>query len=246
MELELVEILQGSFSLIFVVISILIGIRLIMKYFEKKNREFFLVGITWIGISIPWMHGAISFILILLFNTSLSVEIRFIIGNVFIPIIVVIWLIAFTDLFYQEKQKLILLLFSVIAIIYEVIFFILLFTDTSLIGTFVGPFQVRYTLFIRITMSFYAGLALVTGVIFAVKTIKAGTSPEMILRGKFLLLAFPSFALGSILDVLVPLTPFTVVITRLILISSAIEFYLGFSLPKIVKKLFIKTPSITV
>ena len=246
MELELVEILQGSFSLIFVVISILIGIRLIMKYFEKKNREFFLVGITWIGISTPWMHGAISFIMILLTNSSLSIETRFIIGNVFIPIIVVIWLIAFTDLFYQEKQKLILLLFSVIAIIYEVIFFILLFTDTSLIGTFVGPFQVRYTLFIRITMSFYAGLALVTGVIFAVKTIKAGTSPEMILRGKFLLLAFPSFALGSILDVLVPLTPFTVVITRLILISSAIEFYLGFSLPKIVKKLFIKTPSTTV
>ena len=246
MELELVEILQGSFSLIFVIISILIGIRLILKYFEKKNREFFLVGITWIGISTPWMHGAISFIMILLFNTSLSVEIRFIIGNVFIPIIVVIWLIAFTDLFYQEKQKLILIIFSVIAVIYEVIFFILLFTDTSLIGTFIGPFQVRYTLFIRITMSFYAGLALITGVIFAVKTIKAGTSPEMILRGKFLLLAFPSFALGSILDVLVPLTPFTVVITRLILISSAIEFYFGFSLPKIVKKLFIKTASTSV
>lgn len=149
-------------------------------------------------------------------------------------------------MFYQEKQKLILIIFSAIAIIFEVIFFILLFTDPSLIGTFVGPFQVRYTLFIRIIMSFYAGLALITGVIFAVKTIKAGTSPEMILRGKFLLLAFPSFALGSILDVLVPLTPFTVVITRLILISSAIEFYFGFSLPKIVKKLFLKTASTSV
>ena len=110
----------------------------------------------------------------------------------------------------------------------------------ALIGTFPAPFHARYTLFIRIMMSFYAGLALITGVIFAVKTIKAGTSPEMKLRGNFLLIAFPSFAIGAFLDVFVPLTPITVVIIRLILISSAIEFYCGFSLPNILRKLFLK------
>ena len=239
MELEFLEIVQGCFSLIFVVISIIIGIKLIFKYFEKKNRELYLVGITWIGISTPWMGGSISFIMFLLIDSLLSDEIRFIIGNVFIPAVVVIWLIVFTDLFYKKQQKYILIIFSVLGICFEIVFFIFLFTDPSLIGTFVGPFRASYTPFIRIIMAFYASVALITGVIFALKTIKADISLEANLRGKFILIAFPSFAVGSILDVLIPITPITI-ITRLILISSALEFYCGFSLPKFIKRHFLE------
>jgi hypothetical protein len=52
------------------------------------------------------------------------------------------------------------------------------------------------------------------------------------MKGKFLFLAWISFALGAVLDAALPLTAFSLVIIRIVLISSAIEFYFGFFLPK--------------
>jgi hypothetical protein len=64
--------------------------------------------------------------------------------------------------------------------------------------------------------------------------------PEIRLKGKFLLIAFVSFLVGIFLEVLIPITPLTVVIIRLILVSSSIEFYFGYILPSWVKKVFLK------
>ena len=48
MALEQIEILNGIFSLIFVVISTYIGIRIASKYLKYKQNELILVGFTWI------------------------------------------------------------------------------------------------------------------------------------------------------------------------------------------------------
>ena len=65
---------------------------------------------------------------------------------------------------------------------------------------------------------------------FSVKSIKVD-DPEIKWKGKFLLIAWFSFTIGAILDAALPLTEITLIIVRLILISSSIEFYLGFFLP---------------
>ena len=54
MALELVDLLQGSFSLIFVLISLSIGFSILFKYFKYKSRLYILVGISWIGVANPW------------------------------------------------------------------------------------------------------------------------------------------------------------------------------------------------
>ena len=64
--------------------------------------------------------------------------------------------------------------------------------------------------------------------------------PEITLKGKFFIVAFVSWAIGAVMDAALPLNIVTLTIARIILISSAIEFYIGFILPKIVKKLFLK------
>jgi len=240
MELEFVEILQVTFSLIFILVSIIVGLLLISKYFKYKERNFLLVGITWIGITTPWLSGTISFPMMIFFGTSLSIEVRFIIGVAIIPIILVIWLMVFTDLVYRERKKVIVLTYTMICICFEITFFILLFTDTSLIGTYTGPFKVDWTPFIELTTLFFIATALVSGILFANKSMKS-SNPEIKLKGKILLIAFLSFVAGAILDSVIPINPVGVVFTRLILISSAIEFFFGFFLPEPVKKLLLKT-----
>jgi hypothetical protein len=72
---------------------------------------------------------------------------------------------------------------------------------------------------------------LITGIIFAIKSMRLD-DPEVQWKGRFLLLAWISFGIGAILDASLPLNALTIIIIRLILISSAIEFYFGFFLPK--------------
>jgi hypothetical protein len=238
MELEFVEILQVIFSTIFIIISIIVALLLISKYFIHKERNLLLVGITWLGITTPWLSGVISFPLMIFFGASLSVEVRFIIGIAFIPIVLVIWLVVFTDLVYSNKKHLIIVPYIIIAIIFELIFFIFLLTDPTLIGTYTGPFKVDWTPFIELITLFYIITSLITVITFAKESMKS-SDQELVLKGKIILIAFISFVAGAALDSLIPISPIAVVFTRLLLISSAIEFYFGFFLPQRIKNILL-------
>ena len=238
-ELTLLEILTGTLNLIFVIISLIVGLKILSKYFEFKKKYYIYVGITWIGISTPWMHGALAFIL-LFFNIVLAEEIRFIIGYVFIPIITVLWLITFTDFMYREKKKILVGAYIIISLVCEFLFFYFLFTDrVNMIGYFERTFSAVYRPFVRFTLLFFLVSALITFLLFANQSRKSD-DPELSLKGKFLIVAFLTYAACAILDSFFLFSAVIVVIVRLLLMSSAIEFYFGWILPESVKKLFIK------
>ena len=65
MALNPLDILNGVFSLIFVVISLFIGLVILTRYFKYKERIYFLVGATWIFISEPWWPSCVSFLVAL-------------------------------------------------------------------------------------------------------------------------------------------------------------------------------------
>jgi len=250
MALEFVDVLQGSFSLVFVIISLIIGITIFSKYFEFKNRLYILVGISWIGISIPWVPDSVSFLMNIFVQQSLPVEWYFIIGNVFLPIALIAWLIAFTDMIYRNAQKKILIITIILSILFEIIFFTLFFIDIDLIGVInpSRPFTVEFDIFITIYLLLIILVMLITGVIFAQKSVKL-ENREVRLKGKLLRAAFISFTIAAILDSLLgtifedptdPLLAIMVVIVRILLIFSALEFYGGFLLPKWMKELFMK------
>ena len=250
MALEFVDVLQGSFSLVFVIISLIIGITIFSKYFEFKNRLYILVGISWIGISIPWVPDSVSFLMNIFVQQSLPVEWYFIIGNVFLPIALIAWLIAFTDMIYRNAQKKILIITIILSILFEIIFFTLFFIDIDLIGVInpSRPFTVEFDIFITIYLLLIILVMLITGVIFAQKSVKL-ENREVRLKGKLLRAAFITFTIAAILDSLLgtifedptdPLLAIMVVIVRILLIFSALEFYGGFLLPKWMKELFMK------
>jgi len=239
MELTLVEYLQGLFSLIFVIFTVVIGIKIILRYFVYKRREFLLIGLGWIGLASGWIPDSISFLMILFLNTLLSEPVYLIIAFAFLPSFVLCLLIGFTDILATKKQKFWIIVFSIIGAIYELIFWYLLLSPKESAGTFLSPFQVELHLLLDIFLFIWIMCLLVIGLMFVSKSLKSD-SPEMKMRGNLLLIALIAFITGAFMDTIIPLTPVTVVVTRLILTASSIIFYMGFVMPKWTKKLLLK------
>ncbi|MFX0072289.1 MAG: hypothetical protein ACFFAO_14480, partial [Candidatus Hermodarchaeota archaeon] len=79
MALETLDLVNGIVLIIFCFISIYVGIRIILKYFVYKQRQFMLVGITWIFLVSAWYPASISFIMFFFTGSILTPEIYFII-----------------------------------------------------------------------------------------------------------------------------------------------------------------------
>jgi len=240
--LELVDFLQGLFSLLFVIISLILGFKILSKYFKYKSKLYILVGLSWIGVANPWFPDSISFIMNLLIEQSLPVELYFIIGNAFIPLALLCWLVAYTNMISKKGKSFVLGLTIILSIIFEVAFFYLLLTDIDLIGTInpARPFTVDFGLFITIYLLIVILIMFLTGIKFAQRSVKS-EEKDLRLKGKLLRAAFITFTVAAILDSLLgaifedptdPILSVMVVATRILLIIAAFEFYGGFILPK--------------
>ena len=84
MALTLLESLNGIFSIIFIVISTFVGIRIASRYRELKDKLYLYVGLTWILLVESWWPSAISFIIALFDGVGLfnSPQLYFVIGEV--------------------------------------------------------------------------------------------------------------------------------------------------------------------
>jgi len=244
MVLTPLEVLTGSLSLVTVVISTIIGLRIVSKYFVHKRRELLLVGFTWILLCEIWWSSAFSFLAALFTGTGFNPQLYFILGNLFVPVALLLWLIAYTDFLYKNKQKLVLLIATVTGLVYYVVFFYFVLTDVTIIGVMFNSVDAEYRSFALIYLISVLLVFLITGINFALESIRSDKA-EISLKGKFILLAVILFFVGAALDGLKPFLPGSIldmilIINRIILILSGIAFYSGFLLPRWIKELFIK------
>ncbi len=244
MALAVIDYINGSSSLIFVVISIAIGVKIILKYREHKRKELLYVGLTWILLCEIWWASSISF-LVAVFNNGegLSESAYFLIGGLFVPVAALIWLKVFTDLIRKDIQKQILIVFLIIGVIFEVYLIWAVVNNPRIIGVLENPVNARFTLLYTLFLIGVLSVFLITGIIFATTSLRSENA-EIKLKGKFLLIALISFFAGAVLDgtkyfFVGSIANVVIVVDRLILVSSALEFYIGFILPPFVKKLFL-------
>ena len=239
MELTEIQFLTGLFSLILAIISIYVGLYIASRYRKYNNKILLYVGLAWVGLMNGWWPSAINFVLILTTGTAMAEIPYFIIGNILLPWFLLIWMIGVSELLYKEKQKQIILFFLIFAFAFEGVIFYYILTDSSKMGQLQGPVDVKYTglfsLFLIALLVFVA----VSGVLFARESLKS-EQRESKLRGYFILYAFLSWGIGSILDASIDLNVITLPIIRIILISSNIASYIGFIMPKFAKKLLLK------
>ncbi|MFX1378205.1 MAG: hypothetical protein ACFFA4_03855 [Promethearchaeota archaeon] len=237
MVLDLLEVLHGSLTILFVVISIILGLRIVSRYFELKRNEFLLFGIFWIGMTTPWWPNIITFIMVLVTGGAINIAIYVVLGIAFLPITITIGLIAFLKVLpLNKKNKKIFFIIDVCAnIAYEIYFFIFLFIDLSFIAAFEDIFILEWSIPSQIYFIFSLIVFLLVGIPFSRVSLRS-EELDIHMKGKFLLIAFISFTIGTVLDFAIP-TPITYLIARLILLSSSLEFYIGLVLPNWVKKL---------
>ncbi|MFX0072998.1 MAG: hypothetical protein ACFFAO_18120 [Candidatus Hermodarchaeota archaeon] len=203
-----------------------------------KQTVLITVGLSWIGIASMYLPPAINFLLLITIGIPFN-QFFYLSIYGFAPLTVFFWVISIVYILNVGKQKKILLigLTLIYCIIFMSIYYYLLFTDPSLIGTFVDPFIVNFTLFSRLYFILGLSLFVVSGLIFVKESLKSDNL-ETILKAKFLLAALISFAIGAILTSSFP-EILIKVIARMILVSSSLELYVGFLLPKKIKKLFL-------
>lgn len=239
MTLYAIDVVNGVFSLIFVVISLFVGIIILSRYFKYRERIYAMVGATWILIGCPWWSSSLSFIVALSNGIGISQEAYFLLGNLLVPIAIILWLLAFTEFLYTEKRKLILMVFTIYGAIFEILFLIFLIINPTLIGELNPPVDVRYNSFTMVFLISFLLIVVVTGLLFANLSLKS-KDPEVKLKGRLLVLAYITFSIGAILDSSIPLDKVLIIITRIILIISAICWYGGFLLPRWMRKFLLK------
>ena len=243
MIIEIETIVSGIFSCIFIVISLGVGIRITLTYRKQKERMYLLVGIAWILMTESWWPSAISF-LIAISTDGVGLyelpQIYFIIGNVLMPLNQSLWLIAITDLFYKEKQKIILIIYNVIAIPCDIILVVFSIINPASIGNLDSQVDVDYEPLVMLWIVINLVIWILPGLLFARASLKSD-NPEHKLKGKMLILAFILFGIGGVLDSaqLIQVATY-VVTTRIILIVSAICYLGGFVLPEWMKKILVR------
>jgi hypothetical protein len=239
--LELADWLQGIMSLLFVCIAIIVCSKIITRYFKYKKIEFLLIGGAWIGMAVPWVPDSINLIMLVASDSVLPDDLYLIIGNSLLPLFILLWLIGFSKLLAvtPKNLKLILIIWIIVGILYELLFFSFLSSNLKLVGIYKGPFHYEFGDIITIFFIVFIVIVLITGILFAKESLKSDNQ-EIKLKGKLILSAFLLFTVGALLDSSISLIPFTVVLTRGILILSIITFYLGFILPDWAKKFLLK------
>jgi hypothetical protein len=253
--MDIVDILQGSLSLIFVIISFIIGFSIISKYGKIKNRLYILVGLTWLMLSTLWLPEASSFLMSLFIQQTLAIEWYFILGNVFVPVALTCWIFAYTDMVNKEKQKIAVGLILIFSVVFEVLFFYHFFLDINLIGVISPsrPFSADLGYFLAILLLISFLILFVTGFKFARKSIKS-EDRDVRLKGELLQFAFVAFTIAAVIektlrsfligtifpDPTMLFFSIMLVVMRLLLILSAIAFLGGFLLPNWMKKILTK------
>ena len=229
--LNQIELIQVSSSLFFVIISLIVGFKILFTYFKYKNEVFITVGITWIFLSSPWWGNAISFFTFALYEQEISLFWDLFLGNIFLAVAVLCWVYSFCDLLYKHLKKRIMTIYFLICIPYEIFLIIFFFTDLSIIGTSTARFNTEHNIYPFSFQILAILTALITGILVAKASIKS-SDKKIQWKGRFLLIGFVSFTLAAIFDAAIPMTPILLAIIRIVLISSAIEYYLGFLLPE--------------
>lgn len=186
----------------------------------------------------PWYPSTITFITSLFTPTTIAMYPIMVIGNIILPFVLITWITSFTDLIprYKDKQKLFVLITTICVGIYLVLFFIFLGIQPSLIGRDLGKADVQNGIYVTAFQLISLLVVIITGTVFSKESL-VKNNREVRTKGKFLLIAFWSLAIGAILDVFSTYHIALLIVARIILITSAFEFYCGFILPPGVKKL---------
>ena len=232
--------ISGLTALISLSISFLLGFIVLIKYFKTKQVLIFNFFLCIIFTSSPWYPSGLGYLYWIITGEFLSYQIYVLIGTVGIPIAILAWLNVYLSTIKPQKKKLVLILYGIFSIIFELyLFYFLLLAPGAPIDSLLGiiidptnPMDFEYKGFVLIFLGVSILSSCITGFNFALKSMKKEEPPEIRWKGKFLLIAFLFFGISAIFDALIEMDTILLVVMRIILALAMFLFYLGFMLPR--------------
>jgi len=237
--------ISGITALISVLIGFLLGFIVLIKYFKTKQFLIFNFFLCIIFTLSPWYPSGLGYLFWLITGEFLNYQIYVLIGTVGVPIAILAWLNVYLSTIKPNKKKLVLVLYGILSIFFEIYLFYFLFLAPgapveSLLGIINdpnNPMDIDYKVFVLIFLGISILTACITGFHFAANSMKKEELPEIRWKGRFLLIGFLFFGISAIFDAIIEMGPTLLVLMRTILALATFFFYLGFILPQWVKKI---------
>ena len=238
-ELTQFEIIEGTLSLTYALLGIIIGFIVIFKYFNSKRKELLGVAFAIILSVAPWMAGGISFLTFIFFGFVIQLELYLFIAYGIILFANLCMIYAIISLLYPEYLKKTVFIYLIIAIAFDILLLYLLFTNVSLVGERSGKFDVEGASITSIVVLFVLATALAVRILF-IKEFSKSESRILQWRGRFILVEASLMIIGGIMDGILQLTIATLIFVRILLVLRLLFLYLGWLLPNRVAKWLIK------
>jgi len=138
-------------------------------------------------------------------------------------------------------QKMIMIISLIIAIIFDIVYITIIFTDTTILGTLINEIQVDYAPFSEIYLLIMAIIMISLG-LWLGRTSSKSEDPRIRLKGRLIIYSFIITLFAYILEIFIPIIS-VIIFARIIVMFTSILFYGGFVLPKWMEKLFLKEPA---
>ncbi len=228
---------NGIITIIIISIGIFLGLLMIKKYIRYKENTLLFMGLCLICITSFFWGVLGAFISILITGKGLSIQVYFMLSSILSHVSAILWLIAFTNTIYKDKQKLILSFMTVYTVLHRTIFIYFLLVDPSNMGyPSDTPLHFRPNMIWNFVNAIAIIITLITAIIFFKESRKA-KDPEIRFKGLFFLLAIVSYCMGIIISLVFSLNIYTLFIVAIIFLSAFLEIYFAFGMPKWFKKL---------
>jgi len=236
--------------LVFITLHLFFSFLIILRYIQNRQRVLFFIGISWLGLALPWIPEA-SIIFFYLWNVQLTEFQLFLYWAIFIvllqPFILILWVAAMTNLLKIEERRRITILITIFSfcMIFEFIFLYSLFNDTSIIGqAIVSTYFVVLSDFVIFYIIVVISIMLLFGFLVARRGLMRSEQPEAKLKAKFFLIALILFPIGTVIDLdptgLLVDDQIHLIVAKYILAVCSVFLYMGFMLPAWIKKKFLK------
>ncbi|MFX0186621.1 MAG: hypothetical protein ACFE8A_02675 [Candidatus Hodarchaeota archaeon] len=240
-KLNEVEHLTGIFGIISTCTAFLLGIIVLYKAIDTKQKLLFLFFLTVTCTASPWYPSGLGYIYLLITGNTFDYRFYILLGTVLIPIAIHAWLTIYMTIIFPKKKNLVLILYGVIAIIFYIYLFYFLYLAPgapieNMIGIKRTIIDIDYKGFVLVYLLILIITTIITGIHFSLISMRTD-SIVVKWKGKFLLAAFISFGIGAFIDGLLELSIITLIICRLIILFSTLFFYIGFIMPKWMKKI---------
>jgi hypothetical protein len=233
--LDLIDVYDGTIAITVTMIMIILFLNSIVKYYKYKVINLIFIGIAILGLSARYWPRIVTLISILITKNAISTELYFILGYGH-SIGLISWMIGWILTVEMKKslKKLIMGAFFCFEIVYLLFFYIFIFFNQSLIGTYNPVFEDKSGPLILLHTVVMICLLIITISRVYLDTRKTNVK-EIRLKGDFIFFGMLFLFVGTIFNLFFK----SELLYSIFLIIAVLSIYIGFTIPKWIKNLLI-------